>query len=97
MKELKKTILAIMLGLTIFVPVTSVSAAIKDAKAIKMERREYPNISKAIRALEISIRDMKAAPHNFGGHKDEAIEASQKAIEQLKKALLFRSKKENEK
>jgi len=39
--------------------------------------------------IDISIDYMQKAPHDFGGHRVEAIEASRKAIEQLKLALQF--------
>ena len=35
---------------------------------------------------------MEAAPHDFGGHKVEAIEAARKAVAQLKAALGYRAR-----
>ena len=45
-----------------------------------------PNIHEAIRALESAERDMHEARHNFCGHKREAMEATHRAIEQLRAA-----------
>jgi hypothetical protein len=35
---------------------------------------------------------MAEAPHDFGGHKDAAIKASDEAIRQLNLALAYRAK-----
>jgi hypothetical protein len=51
----------------------------------------YPNIHKAINALEMAKKDMEKAGHDFGGHKADAIAACDKAIEQLKLALQFKA------
>jgi hypothetical protein len=45
-----------------------------------------PNIHKAVGALEAAMHDMQVAAHDFCGHKDEAMEAARRAIEQLRKA-----------
>jgi len=58
------------------------------------EKGEHPRIAKAIRDLEDAIRYMRNAPHDFGGHKAEAIEASENAIRQLKLALAYRAKQD---
>jgi hypothetical protein len=68
--------------------VTSASAA---PRGVRGEARQHPRIAKAIRSLEDAVAYMKAAPHDFGGHKAEAIAASEKAIEQLKLALAYRA------
>ena len=46
----------------------------------------YPNINAAIGALKRAIADLNRAPHDFGGHKADAIQACQNAIEQLRLA-----------
>ena len=58
------------------------------------EATEHPNIARAIEALEVAIADMQRAPHDFGGHKAKAIEASERAIRQLKLALEYRAKRD---
>jgi hypothetical protein len=45
-----------------------------------------PNIHEAIRALETAERDLREARHDFCGHKREAMEATHRAIEQLRAA-----------
>ena len=54
------------------------------------ERAMHPRIAAAIRELQGAIQYMEAAPHDFGGHKAEAIEASRNVIRQLKLALAYR-------
>jgi hypothetical protein len=61
---------------------------------IAEERAEHPRIVKAIKALEEAVSYMRRAPHDFGGHKAEAIEASENAIRQLKLALKYRAKED---
>jgi hypothetical protein len=58
------------------------------------EAIEHPRIAKAIHEIEDAIAYMEAAPHDFGGHKAAAIEASRHAVEQLKLALAFRAKED---
>jgi hypothetical protein len=55
------------------------------------ERREHPRISGAITALQGAIAELQAAPHDFGGHRAEAVEACNAAVVQLKRALQFRA------
>ena len=55
------------------------------------EAAEHPRIAKAIDGLQDAIAYMQAAPHDFGGHKQAAIEASRAAINQLRLALAYRA------
>jgi hypothetical protein len=55
------------------------------------ERAMHPRIAKAIAALQDAKAYMEAAPHDFGGHKAEAIRASDEAIRQLRFALEYRA------
>jgi hypothetical protein len=59
-------------------------------KALR-ELREHPRIAKAIRELEDAIAYMEAAPHDFGGHKFAAIQHARAAIEQLRRAIVYRA------
>ncbi len=52
----------------------------------------HPAIRTAIRAMERARDDMKAADHDFGGHRVQALAACDKAIEQLRLALQFDKK-----
>lgn len=49
----------------------------------------HPAIRKAIVALEAAKNDLEHAAHDFGGHRVEAIEAINHALEQLHKALQY--------
>jgi hypothetical protein len=61
------------------------------------ETAEHPRIAAAIREIEEAIKYMEAAPHNFGGHKAAAIQASRAAVGQLTKAMAFRAAQDNKK
>lgn len=54
------------------------------------EREMHPRIARAIHQLEDAVEYMRAAPHDFGGHKAEAMRASEEAIRQLRLALAYR-------
>ena len=54
------------------------------------EWREHPRIVKAVQQLEDAIHYMEAAPHDFGGHKAQAIAASREAVRQLRDAINYR-------
>jgi len=58
------------------------------------ERELHPRIAKAIFALKEARAYMEAAPHDFGGHKAEAIRASDEAIRQLNLALAYRARQD---
>ena len=60
------------------------------AQTVPEEKGEHPRIAKAIHELEDAVAYMKAAPHDFGGHKAEAIKTSEAALAQLRLALAFR-------
>jgi hypothetical protein len=64
---------------------------------VASETSEHPRIAAAIRQLEDAIQYMQAAPHDFGGHKQKAIEDSRKAIQQLTAAMKYRAKQDNRK
>ena len=58
------------------------------------EKAMHPRIAKAIEALKDSRAYMEAAPHDFGGHKADAIRATDEAIKQLNLALAYRAAKD---
>lgn len=64
------------------------------AETPREERADHPRIVKAIHEMEDAIKYLEAAPHDFGGHRAEAIESTRKAIEQLRLALAFRAKED---
>jgi hypothetical protein len=58
------------------------------------ERAMHPRIAAAITALKDARAYMQAAPHDFGGHKADAIRATDDAIKQLNFALAYRGAKD---
>jgi hypothetical protein len=49
----------------------------------------HPEIRAAIDSLENARRHLKEARHDFGGHREEALRATDEAIRQLKICLEF--------
>jgi hypothetical protein len=72
----------------LLVPTAATSAF---AEGVREEAHEHPRIAKAIHEMEDAVAYMDAAPHDFGGHKAAAIEATRHAIEQLRLALAYRA------
>jgi hypothetical protein len=60
------------------------------AAGMAAEKAMHPRIAKAIHTLEDAIDYMQKAPHDFGGHRADAVEASKHAVEQLRLALAYR-------
>ena len=54
----------------------------------------HPRIATAIAALKDARAYLEAAPHDFGGHKADAIRATDTAIRQLNLALAYRAKED---
>ena len=79
-----KFISGMVLGIVLSAGVLTLSA--------QNERAMHPRIVAAINALKDARAYMQAAPHDFGGHKAEAIRASNEAIRQLEFALRYRGK-----
>lgn len=50
-------------------------------------RERHPKIREAIRALENAKNDLQHAAHDFKGHREEALEAVNRALNQLGAAL----------
>jgi hypothetical protein len=53
---------------------------------------QHPRIHAAIRELEGARAELQKAPHDFGGHRADAVVAVDKAIEQLRLALQYDKK-----
>ena len=81
--------LPLLLGLTL--ATSSLLPLTAAAETTQQEKASHPNIARAIDALDVAIRDMEKAPHDFGGHKADAIKASQEAVRQLRAALQYRA------
>jgi hypothetical protein len=89
---MKKTI--ILLLVVVFLSATAFVYVQQNAKT---EASNHPRIEKAIHELESAIEYMEKAPHDFGGHKAEAIADSKKAVQSLKLALQYRAKEDKAK
>ena len=57
--------------------------------ALAEGRERHPNIRRAINALRTARNDLEHADHDFGGHRVEAMQAIDRAVEQLEVALRF--------
>lgn len=60
------------------------------------ERAMHPRIVRAIESLRDARAYLLEAPHDFGGHKADAIRASDEAIRQLEFALAFRGREDRD-
>lgn len=58
------------------------------------ERAMHPRIARAIEALRDAREYLQHAPHDFGGHRAEAIRATDEAIRQLDFALAYRARED---
>jgi hypothetical protein len=58
------------------------------------ERAMHPRIAAAIAALKDARAYMESAPHDFGGHKADAIRATDNAIRELDLALRYRGRED---
>ena len=85
---MKRLALGLVAGLMVTAAVPNLAAA----QTMRMEAAGHPRIATAIRQMEDAIRYMESAPHDFGGHKAAAIQATRAAIEQLRLALAYRAR-----
>jgi hypothetical protein len=83
---MKKFVSGLLLGILVSAGATTLIG--------QNERAMHPRIAKAIEALKDARAYMEAAPHDFGGHRVEAIRASDEAIKQLNLALAYRAKED---
>lgn len=58
------------------------------------ELSEHARLQHAITVLENAIDHLQKAPHDFGGHRVDAVKDCQAAIKQLREALAFAEKNE---
>jgi hypothetical protein len=95
MKPLRKMIATgLLLGIGIGAQPMMASAAAD--VTVQSERAAHPRIVEAINRMKEALREMEAAPDDFGGNKAAAIADTKKAIHSLKKALYFRLKMDDE-
>ena len=76
----------VILGVVLSAGVMSLSA--------QPERAMHPRISAAISALQDARAYLKAAPHDFGGHREAAMRSTGEALRDLNEALRFRGRED---
>jgi hypothetical protein len=57
---------------------------------VQSEEAAHPRLAKALHQMRDALRELEAAPDDFGGNKAAAIRDTRAAIHSLKKALYFR-------
>lgn len=68
----------------------AVTAAASHPNTTTADRKEpHPQIREAIGALRRAKEHMEHAAHDFGGHRVEALRATDEAIHQLEECLKF--------
>lgn len=67
----------------------SPAAASLPREAAATPAEPHPEIREAIRALRQAKEHMEHAAHDFGGHRVEAIRATEAAIQQLQECLKY--------
>lgn len=65
------------------------AASAQPASPAAAPAEKHPEIREALGALRRAKEHMEHAAHDFGGHRVEAIEATNRAIEQLELCLKF--------
>ena len=61
-----------------------------EAQLMRAEEARHPNIVKAMRDIEASMKALHDAPNDFGGRKAQAEADLKQAYISLRKALYFR-------
>jgi hypothetical protein len=91
MNSIEKTMAAaVLLGMGLCAQPMMASAAAQ--LSIQSERAAHPRLVEAIRMLQDGLRELEAAPDDFGGNKAAAIADTRRAIHSLKRALYYRLK-----
>ncbi len=57
---------------------------------VRSEEAAHPRLVEAIHNMQNALRELEAAPDDFGGNKAAAIRDTRQAIHSVKKALYFR-------
>lgn len=91
MKMINKAIVTgVFLGLALGTLPIVTSAA--PQLTIQSERAGHPRLVEAIDKMKVAVKELQAAPDDFGGNKAAAIRDTEAAIHSLKKALYYRLK-----
>jgi hypothetical protein len=75
-------------------PQPSGNGGLTNSPAYQQEKAAHPQIEWAINKINEAIADLQAAPHDFGGHRADAVADCQAAVKQLQLALEFREQKD---
>ncbi len=94
MNSINRMAAGVLLGLGLCAQPMLASAA--PGMTVQSERAAHPRIVTAIREMKDALRELEAAPDDFGGNKAAAIADTRRAIHSLKKALYFRLKMDDE-
>jgi hypothetical protein len=70
-------------------PATPAASALPATPAATPAAEPHPQIREALAALRRAKEHMEHAAHDFGGHRVEAIEATNQAIKQLELCLKY--------
>lgn len=92
---MKSCYLAATAALLLAVPHHHVQAQAPAPRSIVVKaatKERHPRIHAAIRELEAAKTELQKAPHDFGGHRADAVQAVDRAIEQLRVALQYDQK-----
>ena len=71
------------------VPATPAANALPATPAAATQAEPHPQIREALAALRRAKEHMEHAAHDFGGHRVEALEATNQAIKQLEICLKY--------
>jgi len=86
---MRRKLLALTLTLGLMTPAMVVAAPTPKPVPAPAAPEHHPAIRAAIEALEKAKYELQHADHDFGGHRAEALEATDNAIKQLKIALQY--------
>ncbi|MEP6747845.1 MAG: hypothetical protein ABJB86_08965 [Bacteroidota bacterium] len=64
--------------------------AANEAKLMRAEEEQHPNIAKSMQDISDAMKHLHEAPDDFGGHKGQAEADLKQAWISLRKALYFR-------
>lgn len=70
-------------------PAAAPAASVPQDRDDRKVREQHPHIRAAIRELNEAKRELQSAAHDFGGHREDALKATDEAIRQLQIALQY--------
>jgi hypothetical protein len=71
-----------------------VTTSVPSKEGQKEERGEHPRLARAVEEIDKAIAYLQNAPHDFGGHRVDAIKDCETAKTQLQEALAYAGKHE---